>query len=106
MRYLHTGTVKRTTESGGGFGTAPTVTTTTRYSGRCDVQDHSAGVRRNLFGDAWQAGSAEVFFPERVFPLDAQVDDEFVATYEGLANREGRVVDIDRVSKSIMVRWL
>ena len=106
MRYPHTGIVKRTTETGGGFGVEPTVTVAKKYEGRCDVQDHSAQVRRNLFGDAWQAGSAEVFFPERVFPLDTEVDDEFVGTYDGQAQREGRVIDIDRVSKSIMVRWL
>lgn len=91
--------------TGGGFGTPPTETTTTRYDGECDIQDMSAQVRRNLFGDAWQDGVATVYFPIATFPSAVEVDDDFSGTYEGVT-QEGKVIDFSRLSCSITVAWL
>ena len=104
MLYRHTILIKKTTETGGGFGTPPTETVSTKYDGRCDVQDMSAEIKRTVFGDAFQKGGASVFFPRRRFPESVRVDDEVEATYEGITET-GRVTDIDRLSDLVTVRW-
>lgn len=101
----HAVTITKTTTSGGGFGEDTTETVVTRYDDRADVQDLSYELKRTLSGDVELAGDARVFFPRRKFPVAVQIDDEVSATYEGIT-ASGKVVDIDRLDKSVIVKWL
>lgn len=108
LQYIHTAVIARPDSYSGAtddFGQPTEATTeTTVYSGSCDFQDISAHILRSKSGDQSLKDDMDLFFPDGLFPASIAIDDRVSATISGAA-RLGRVVSVDYLEESVVVRW-
>lgn len=108
MNYPDTITVTRATFTGAEdeFGQQTADTPTTLYTGSADVQDKQYGYAVQVSGDADIDAMAEVFVPEETDVLPINIDDDVAVTMGQFGtSRTAKVVALDPLNQSLMLRW-
>lgn len=112
LSYPHTATITRPGDATGAslddFG-QPTssIDPVAIYSGVMDFQDigpRRLEILRNNTGDESLRDVMDGYFPDGVFPTTIKVDDDVSTTIRG-QTFTGRVLAVDDMEESILVRW-
>ena len=114
ISYKHTAAITRPGDASAAtlddFGQpTATVSATQVYSGKIDWQDFEnrrqlTDVRRTDVGSESLRDAMDGYFPPNKFPNAVRPDDFVTSTINGNA-KEGRILSVDYLEESIVVRW-